>query len=424
LFIPVEMALGMFYNVASYYHNAVHRESGAAIQFCQCGLALAVSIESMQWKSQALHQLARIKLASGDFSGAQESASESQRAAKIAGNLYIEASALHLEAYCWQHRGSYSYCLSLLYRAKHLLDLCGMSSGALHSSITTNQAEVHRCKSEYVEARNIQIHLLHDTPVDQDTYYHALALINIAQIDVEIGGFKDSVQQNIRTAAILFQRINYSVGLTWCDLFRAAVDVQQHDFSAGQSRFQKCLRHTWGKDSETLLYCLEKLGDVEQWCPTDKILFPWPVTLLVYSFRCKLRLQLHKALQFLGDVFWAQGDQDTASSLFTVALEGFSQMDVHRSRAECMVRLGDISKLTGDEPKAAKLWERARPLFERSSQRKQLADLDAKLVTLRHSQSEEVQQDNLNHLSKIYALSEQLEQFSMAGGPNSKGIEG
>jgi hypothetical protein len=144
------------------------------------------------------------------------------------------------------------------------------------------------------------------------------------------------------------------------------------------------------------------------------MLFPWPVTFLVYSFNLKQRLQLHKALQFLGDVFWAQRDQDTASSLFTVALDGFTEMDVHRSRAECMVRLGDILKLNGDEPKAAKLWETAKPLFERSSQGKQLADLNAKLAKLSHNQSKEVLQDTRNHLSDGGAPTEHPEQLSGA----------
>jgi hypothetical protein len=51
----------------------------------------------------------------------------------------------------------------------------------------------------------------------------------------------------------------------------------------------------------------------------------------------KEKLGILKALQFLGDVFLAQGEEYTALNLFTVALEGFTAMDVHRSRAECML---------------------------------------------------------------------------------------
>jgi hypothetical protein len=69
------------------------------MQLCQSGLAL-------ERRSKALFLLARIKIQSGEFPGAKEDAFESQRVAKIAGNLYIEASALHVEAIGWQHIGS------------------------------------------------------------------------------------------------------------------------------------------------------------------------------------------------------------------------------------------------------------------------------------------------------------------------------
>jgi hypothetical protein len=146
-------------------------------------------------QSWALCLLALIKKDSGDFSGAKDDASESQRVAKIAGNLLTETFALYAEACSWLYLGSYGCCISLLARAIHLLDLCGLSGGTLHSSILNLQAEVHRCKSEYVKAHNIHVHLLKDMPGEQNPFYHALALSNIAQIDVEIGGLEDDVEQ-------------------------------------------------------------------------------------------------------------------------------------------------------------------------------------------------------------------------------------
>ncbi|KAJ7620760.1 hypothetical protein DFH06DRAFT_1341447 [Mycena polygramma] len=69
-------------------------------------------------------------------------------------------------------------------------------------------------------------------------------------------------------------------------------------------------------------------------------------------------------------------------SLFIVALEGFTYMDVHRSRGECMLRLGDIFKGRGDLLKAVELWDTARPLFERSSQAKQVKEIDERLASI------------------------------------------
>jgi hypothetical protein len=78
-------------------------------------------------------------------------------------------------------------------------------------------------------------------------------------------------------------------------------------------------------------------------------------------------------------MFLMQNDEDTAISLFTVALEGFTHMDVHRSRAECMLIFGDISNSHGDQLKAVELWSTARPLFERSSQVKEVQHIDERL---------------------------------------------
>jgi hypothetical protein len=391
LFTQVDTALGRFYNVAADYHHTVNQDPSAAMHLCHSGLSLAISIKSFDGQSKALHRLAWLKVLSGDISGAREDAFESQRAARVTGNLLIGASALWAEAFCWQCLGSYGQCVSLLNRATHLLDMCGMIGGAVHGNIRNSQAEVHRSKSEYVEARNIHIQILCETSPVQNPYRHALALINIAQIDVEIGGFENDMQQNISTAALLFCRINFSFGLTSCEMIQAALDVQQDNLSAARCCFQKCLQSAWGKDTEVVTYCLEKLAAVEQWVSTGQNSFLWTVTFLVHSIKCKQRLELHKALQFLGTVFQGQGDPETAINLTTVALDGFTQMDVHRSRAECMVQLGDISKLNGDELKALKLWEIARPLFERSSQMKQLACLDERITTLSCDRAQEAQ---------------------------------
>jgi tetratricopeptide (TPR) repeat protein len=393
----------MFYTAAA-DHRRVNRDLGMAMQLCQSGLALAISTGSMKNQPMALYQLAQIKKDAGDISGAKEDASEMQRVARITGNLYHEAGALWVGAMCWQRLGNYGHSISMLERATHLVDLYGMDGGELHTCVRTTQAEIHRLKSQYTDARSIQTHIQQDGTADQNPSNHAMDLLNVAQIDIEIGATQYGVRQNIDTAGRLFQEINFSLGITYCDMFRAALDVQAGEFPAARSLFQRCLRSTWGNDSDIVSYCLEKLASVQQWTAADQISSPWPVIFLAHSVKSKQKLELYKALQFLGDVLQAQSDQETAVSLFAVALDGFTQMDVHRSKAECMVRLGDISNLTGNPLEAVKLWEAARPLFERSSQGKQLVDLNTKLAVLSLAQSQEVQQENPDCLSEIHGL--------------------
>jgi hypothetical protein len=127
----------------------------------------------------------------------------------------------------------------------------------------------------------------------------------------------------------------------------------------------------------------------------------WTIVLLMNSLKRKEKLGTYKALRSLGDIFLAQNDEHTAISLFIVALQGFTQMDVHCSRAECMLRFGDISKGQGDLLKAVELWERARPLFERSSQTKQVQHINERLAGI----SDDVLEQHRNNLACLVELS-------------------
>jgi hypothetical protein len=119
---------------------------------------------------------------------------------------------------------------------------------------------------------------------------------------------------------------------------------------------------------------------------------------------CKDKLGVHKALLSLGDMFLALNDEDTATTLFIVALDGFTQMDVHRSRAECMLRLGDHAMEHDNVLKAVELWETARPLFDRSSQSKRVEHVDERLAGVAQNVLEQ-HRKNLARLTGLNAPS-------------------
>jgi hypothetical protein len=104
---------------------------------------LAISIGSSKWQSFALCDLASIKRESGDFSGAAEDASESQRVAKIAGDPNAEASALHAEALCWLSLGSDSRCIANQNPTQNSVHLKGrpISLSATHQSSRGNDCQ-------------------------------------------------------------------------------------------------------------------------------------------------------------------------------------------------------------------------------------------------------------------------------------------
>ncbi|KAJ7729748.1 hypothetical protein B0H16DRAFT_1734051 [Mycena metata] len=123
----------------------------------------------------------------------------------------------------------------------------------------------------------------------------------------------------------------------------------------------------------------------------------------------KEKLGIYKALQFIGDVHLMQNDEISAVSLFTVALDGFTYMDVHRSRAECIIRLGDIAKKNGDLLKALELWETAKPLFECSSQAKRVQDIDERVGSI-SAETKEQHRKNLAQSAELDVPTRKVEE--------------
>ncbi|KAJ7749449.1 hypothetical protein B0H16DRAFT_1725095 [Mycena metata] len=95
-----------------------------------------------------------------------------------------------------------------------------------------------------------------------------------------------------------------------------------------------------------------------------------------------------------------EGDEFSAISLFTLALDGFTHMDIHLSRAKCMIRLGDIAQRNGDLLKALELWDTARPLFESSSQAKRVLDIDQRIS----GTSDNIKEQHRKNLAQLAEL--------------------
>ncbi|KAJ7915975.1 P-loop containing nucleoside triphosphate hydrolase protein [Mycena leptocephala] len=216
-----------------------------------------------------------------------------------------------------------------------------------------------------------------------DPYDYGYALLNVAEIDVLIGAPKNDVQSNY-----LYLREGNSL--------------------AANTIFKRCLKVSL-EFSQIQTYCLERLGNTSYWGDLDGM-SSWTAIYLVNSLQRKEKLATYKAFQFLGDVFHSQNDEHTAISLFTVALEGFTQMDVHCSRVECMLQLGDIFKGHSDLLKAVEFWEAARPMFERSSQAKQVQRIDERVANISEDLLKQ-RRNNLACLSELNALAGHVEEL-------------
>jgi hypothetical protein len=147
--------------------------------------------------------------------------------------------------------------------------------------------------------------------------------------------------------------------------------------------------------------CLESLAAFSSDLSNVQNTIWWAGIFLALAFTSKDKLATMKAFHSLGQIFAVQKHDETALSLFTVALDVFTFMDVHQWRADCMVQIADICASRGEVLRAVELWKAARPLFERSSQAKDVARIEAKLATaeasiLEHSERQPLQLSELN----------------------------
>ncbi|KAJ7453442.1 hypothetical protein FB451DRAFT_1519766 [Mycena latifolia] len=207
-----------YYDVlAIYFCDHKTPDTPRAINLALTGLSLAISTGKIRRQSDILSTLALLKWTTGDYSGGQEHAYESQRLAKISGNSYKEAWALNMEAMCWYSLGNYKDNIPLCKRARDLLHFCGMSGGRLDHYIMGSQAEIHQLKSEYLEARNIRTQILDNCSIEQNPQQHVTTLISIAQIDVEIGVSKHELHKNMDVVNQLSESIGYPMGTIWTE---------------------------------------------------------------------------------------------------------------------------------------------------------------------------------------------------------------
>ncbi|KAJ7451382.1 hypothetical protein FB451DRAFT_1374414 [Mycena latifolia] len=352
-----------FYDVAGGYYHDRRGDIAMSLQFFSTALTLAKNCANFQEQACILNSIALTKHAIGDYSGAQGHARDAQERSQICGNVYQEALALNHQALCCSYLGNNKAAIAFCQEARQLLQLCG--------------------KSEYAESRNIHASIAHRSSPTKDPWGYTLSLLNIANIDVVTGKPAAEVYVSLEKAKEILTAMCVPSGLGFCQVVLASLKLRERNIPEAKTLFQECLNCQWGKDADTVTYALERLANVSCW-PSDEIKWSltWAVVYLAYAKKLQRKVDLYKAFQFLGDGFMLQGDEDTAQSLFEVALEAFMEMDIHRSRAHCMLRLGDIAKQRGDLVKALRLWRDARPLFERSSQANEVAEIDTRLAAV------------------------------------------
>jgi tetratricopeptide (TPR) repeat protein len=365
--------LGFYYTFQGRVHHG--------IDCLEKALTLATSAKDISEQANILNKLSSAKWQIAEYTAGYALAIESQRLCKLVSNFYLEAQALWLETSFWKVFGNYKHSLRLLQSARESLRLCAMSGAHWDLSILQTEADTYQQKSEYGEALSILGQICEKTSPEQDMFVHSFALLDIGKINTIIGSTSSDVKHYLESAKKLFSSIRYLAGVTYCEMSLASLKLAEGDLLTAKQMFQQCLIWSWGKDTQVSTHCLEEMSDLGHWQITD---FNWvsrsAFTYLAFAHKIKQNHNVCNALRCLGDVFLFEGDDGTAECLFTVALEGFTCMDVHRSKADCLLRLGDIMQKRDNLDEANSLWMQARPLFQRSLRVQDVVQVDTRLT--------------------------------------------
>ncbi|KAJ7762882.1 hypothetical protein B0H14DRAFT_2633879 [Mycena olivaceomarginata] len=385
-----------FFSRVGYYF----RHNGNILRtrrFLRTALELAVTSKDICQECNVVHTIALCELDAGNHLAAQSNARRSQKLARLGGNMLLESLGLRAEALVYLDIGAYQNTIALFHQARELLRRCGRKGSETDYNFLFTIADTYYLKSEYNEAQEIYMQIKNATSDQEHLILHAIAVLNLAEITIITGKNLDHVAQTLNDKKKILATMHHSVGMASCDIVMAELHLHKdHNTLAAQALL---LQYTQSVDREITSYSLERLANLKHWGITAiGWVSRWTTVFLAHAFKYHNNLTVHKALSSMGHILWAMGDLSTAQSMFTVALEGFTWMDVHRSRAECMLHLGEISQQRGDFEEAISSFKAARPLFERSSQVKDVEHVDSLVRSL----EEEIER---GHSTKVAYLS-------------------
>ncbi|KAF7310090.1 ATPase-AAA-core domain-containing protein [Mycena indigotica] len=365
------------YSCASdFYRNK--SEFALAKTYTEKTLALSRAIHNTRLQCSAFCSMCIIDLRSGNPLRAFGHARQAEAQGRLGGDLWSEAAGLRGGALCLSRLGAYAESIEWTTRARRLLALCDIAGNQLDMSLLMGLGEVHAKKTEYLAAKAVYEEILRYRPVDRLNGMHVVLLVNLAEISVALDLPVEETQRHIDLARTIAGNIKWWPGRLMCDLAQGELLLSQQEYSRAKVVMEKVVVDAV-KELDIHSVCCEKLADRDLW-DSDSWDPKWPTVLLAQAGREKQHRLWCKALQCFGTGALAEGDVMTARSLFVVALEGFTQMDIHCSRAECFWKLGIIAEGVGDRAGAVENWDAARLLFERASQAARVTIVQKKLA--------------------------------------------
>ncbi|KAJ7452941.1 hypothetical protein FB451DRAFT_1521160 [Mycena latifolia] len=285
---------------------------------------------------------------------------------------------LFFETFAHVLLGKFSRGLSLCTKVNALRVASGEEGTDRHLAMLDLQAEIHWRKSEYSWAHEIQAVVASKTSPSRSPLFHANALVSLAALDITMSSDEGASLLNLNAAEAIY-RAHGSQRIGFCSYVMAEIYLRRGDTQNARVTFEECLSKSRGIYLDVTALCLAALGD-----PRHKMHNTSDWTFVYFSLvrKSKDRVATFHALRCLADIFAEFKDEETALNLYHAALEGATEMDIHRLRAESMTGIGDIMMRRVDSVKAEDMWQAARPLFVRSSQMKDAAGIGERLAQL------------------------------------------
>ncbi|KAF7314916.1 NB-ARC domain-containing protein [Mycena indigotica] len=360
-----------------YFHKH-ENDIEKSLRYYERGLAVSRTSDDAAGQCRALRDITQMLWHLGRYRDALVKSREIRRLAKLNGLFYQEANGIRQKLLCLVCLGDFPVCAGLSAYARDLLAMCGLQDGQLDLFLQDINADVHFQKSEYLESKEIYLR----TYLIQPPLAQVYDKMNLVHIDIEMAQESTStLRQRVLEVQNAFHTFQNTLGNAFCAIFLAFIDIQ-----AGQKRsallgLEKTFAETRSYDQELSILALNKLADPECGMTNSWTTFGWALVLLALALKGQNKPAIFHSLRCTGDFFRnSLGDADTALSLFEVALEGFAAMDVHRSRGECALRIGDISQRKGRRKEAEDMWRLARQCFLRCPLDKAVAGVDARLL--------------------------------------------
>lgn len=344
-------------------------------------------------EASGLHLLSCIHERQGQLQVAYALAYESEICAELAGDFYAKSLALHQRGRICTDLGCYSQALSIFTQEECLLDAVGIEPKAVSRRFVKNmQSEVHLRKTEYDDARRLNEFLV---SLNVEGSSKSYALFNIATIDIATNTCHNpaSTEHNIEVARQHFLSMGIRVGVSECEVTLGALRSHQGDHKTAIQIYRQVVASICCGSltvDPVIMPCFQGLSECMDLTGNHEDFFHYTVLYLVSALKLSDHAAIYRAIRRLGDVLLQQQDEQTALHLWELALGGLTRMDIHRERAECMIRIGDHMRGEGKLSEAQDLWRAAIPLFMRSSQEGGVARCEKRLGELYEDTSNRV----------------------------------